>query len=122
MVDAILAVLSAGPIKQPVYPAVPTAITDWELIAIAADVCQATGITVPVPELAVRVLSAVVDAVPSLRNSTPSLTRDRAKDIWAERWVVDGAELSRLTGWESRVGLRASLQAACDYYRKEGAL
>ena len=119
---AILAVLKKEAIEPPLYPAVSEPITDWELIATAAAVCQGRGITLAVPELAVRVLSAMVDAVPALRQSTPSLTKDRAKDIWAPRWVVDGAELTRLTGWAPRVGLRESLQAACDFYRREGVL
>jgi nucleoside-diphosphate-sugar epimerase len=122
VVEAILKLLAAEKIDQALYPAMPEPITDWELIGTAAAVCQGAGITLPVPELAVRILSAVVDAVPSLRNSTPSLTRDRAKDIWEARWVVDGSELSRLTGWLPRVGLRDSLQAACDFYRREGVL
>lgn len=122
MGDAILKVLSADRIEQPLYPAVPEPITDWELIATAATVCRRAGITVPVPELAVRLLSAVVDTVPALRKSTPSLTKDRAKDIWAARWVVDGSELSRLTGWQPRVALRDSLKAAFDFYRREGTL
>jgi len=122
MNGAILKVLASDRIAQPLYPAFPEPITDWELIAAAAVVCQGAGITVPVPELAVRFLSAVVDAVPALRRSTPSLTRDRAKDIWADRWVVDGSDLPRLTGWQPRVTLRDSLKAACDFYRGEGAL
>jgi nucleoside-diphosphate-sugar epimerase len=119
---AILAALTADAIEMPLYPAVLDPITDLELIATAAAVCQGRGITLPVPEVAVRILSAVVDAVPALRKSTPSLTRDRAKDIWVSRWVVDAGELSRRTGWAPRVGLRESLQAACDFYRQEGLL
>lgn len=117
---AILAALGTEPIRPPLYPAIQEPITDWELLATAAAVCQGRGITLPVPDAFVRILSAVVDAVPPLRESTPSLTRDRARDIWASRWVVDGSELSRRTGWTPKVGLRESLQAACDFYRREG--
>jgi nucleoside-diphosphate-sugar epimerase len=116
---AILTSLTSEPIAQPLYPAAPDPITDWELIATAAAVCQGRGLTLPVPEWAVRVLSAVVDAIPPLRASTPSLTKDRARDIWQSRWVVESAELTRRTGWTAQVGLRESLQAAWDSYRKE---
>ncbi len=122
MAEAVLAALMAKPVQLALYPAVPEPITDWELLATAAVVCGGRGVTLPVPQAAVKLLSAFIDAVPSLRVKTPSLTRDRAKDIWESRWVVDGAEFSRLTGWSARVSLRESLQAACDFYRKEGVL
>jgi nucleoside-diphosphate-sugar epimerase len=122
MVGAILAVLKSEPHLQPLYPTAPVSITDWELIATAAEVSRGRGLTLPVPDAVVRLLSVVVDAVPPLRQSAPSLTRDRAKDIWQERWVVDGGALTRLTGWTARVDLRTSLQEAHDYYCREGLL
>lgn len=122
MVEAVRMALEAGPFLPALYAAAPAPLSDWELIATAAAVCGGRGVTLPVPQAAVKVLSAIVDTMPSLRAKTPSLTRDRAKDIWESGWVVDAAEFSRLSGWNARVGLRESLQAACDFYRKEGAL
>lgn len=97
-------------------------ITDWELIGAAAAPLRTKGITLPVPQAAVRVISALVDAVPSLRASTPSLTRDRAREIWPNRWVVDTSRFSRLSGWQARRGLAETLQAAHDHYVLEGSL
>ena len=37
----------------------------------------------------------------SLRAKAPSLTRDRAREIWPDRWVVDGSKFARLTGWRA---------------------
>lgn len=122
MGEAVDAAFSAAPFPQSLYPAVPDPISDWELIATAADVCGGRGLTLPVPEPAVRLLSLVVDAVPSLRARTPSLTKDRARDIWQARWVVEASDFSRHTGWQAKVPLRASLQAAFDHYRREKSL
>lgn len=122
MTDAVLAALETGPFLPALHVASPSPISDWELIATAAAVCGGRGLTLPVPQAAVRLLSVVVDAVPALRAKTPSLTRDRAKDIWEARWVVDATDFPRRTGWRAQVGLRESLQGACDFYRKEGVL
>jgi hypothetical protein len=98
------------------------AITDRELIAGAAVAVGGRGVTMPVPEAFVRGLSFLVDAVPALREKTPSLTRDRARDIWADRWVVSSRKFFQCTGWTSRRGLAEALQSACDAYRREGLL
>lgn len=122
MVEAVLAALRAAPFGCSPYPAAPGEITDWELIATAASVCGGRGVTLPIPEVAVKILSAVVDAIPPLRTQTPSLSRDRAKDIWQPRWVVNGEEFSRLANWRATVTLEESLRSACEHYRREGLL
>jgi hypothetical protein len=63
-----------------------------------------------------------VDASPALRAQTPSLTRDRAREIWPDRWVVDGSKFEQLTSWRAKTGLRDALQAAHNYYVREGRL
>jgi len=123
LVEAIFSTLDADPLPaENFYVAAPEPITDWQLIAGAAKACHARGTTLPIPQTAVRLLSAIVDAVPALRASTPSLTRDRAREIWPDRWVVDGTKFSRLTGWEAKRGLTETLQAAHDHYVREGSL
>ena len=122
LVDATFAALEATPSRQSFYVASAHTITDRQLIAGAAAARRRTGATLPVPLAAVRLLSAVVDAVPALRASTPSLTRDRAREIWPDRWVVDGQKFSRHTGWQARRGLLETLQATHDHYSREGVL
>ncbi len=123
LVEAIFSTLTTDSLPSEIlYVAAPPPITDWQLIAGAAKALRASGVTVPVPEPAVRLLSAIVDAVPALRTKTPSLTRDRAREIWPDRWVVDGAKFSRLTGWQVRRGLAETLQATHDHYVREGLL
>ena len=122
LVTAIFLALKSEPIAQSCYVASTRPMSDWQLIASAAAACNARGMTLPVPQLLVRMLSRVVDASPTLRAQTPSLTRDRAREIWPDRWVVDGSRFEQLTGWRAKTGLGDALQAAHDYYVREGKL
>ena len=84
------------------------------------DGLQCEGHDLPVPQALVRILSRVVDASPALRAQTPSLTRDRAREIWPDRWVVDGSKFEQLTGWRAKTGLADALRTAHNYYVEEG--
>lgn len=106
----------------PYYIAAERSITDFELIRTAASAVKARGITVPMPQIVIRCLSLLVDTVPALRETAPSLTRDRARDIWEDRWVVDDGLFRQTTGWTSRHDLRHSLQSAYDFYVRSGML
>jgi nucleoside-diphosphate-sugar epimerase len=122
LVTAIFLSLESEPCPQASYVASAQSMTDWQLIAAAAAACHARGVTVPVPHLIVRMLSALVDKIPRLRTGAPSLTRDRAREIWPDRWVVDGSKFSRRTGWRASINLSEALQAAQSYYVREGKL
>ena len=122
LVTAIFLALESEPCSQASYVASAQSITDWQLIAAAAAACHARGVTVPVPHLVVRMLSGFVDTIPSLRAKAPSLTRDRAREIWPDRWVVDGSKFARLTGWRASISLSEALEAAQSYYVREGKL
>jgi nucleoside-diphosphate-sugar epimerase len=122
LVTAIFLALEGEPLMQACYVASMHPMTDWQLIASAATACNAKGLTVPVPHFAIRILSGVIDAIPGLRARAPSLTRDRSREIWADRWVVDGSRFERLTGWRATTGLSDALRAAHSYYVREGTL
>ncbi len=122
LVAAILALLHSEPFPvRTFYATSAGSITDLELITGVASY-RSNGITVPVPEIFVRVISAIVDCVPALRQKTPSLTRDRAREIWPDRWVVDSSAFRAATGWEPRSSLADALRAAHDFYVREGSL
>lgn len=97
-------------------------VSDFDLLLSAAKAVGRPGITLPVPTAAVRLLSALVDSIPSLRAATPSLTRDRAKEIWPRRWVVSSDAFRQATGWEPTVSLDAALAAACRHFQSQGLL
>ena len=106
----------------PLYIAAEHTITDIELIDAAGRVGKRRGITLPLPHLFVKCFSRIVDAVPRLRASVPSLTRDRALDIWADRWVVDSSLFRKQTQWTCTLGLEQSLQRAYDFHVSSGML
>lgn len=104
------------------YIASEQTITDFELIHTAAAVGKSRGVTIPLPQMLIKCFSRVVDAVPQLRASVPSLTRDRARDIWADRWVVDSSLFRSQTRWASKQSLRQSLQSAYDFNVSAGLI
>lgn len=97
-------------------------ITDWQLMAGAAEAAGGRGVTVPIPQPLVRVLSHVVDLIPTLRAQIPSLTRDRAREIWPARWVVDATPFEIVTGWKATRGLPETLKSAYAHYVREGMI
>lgn len=121
VVGAIFAALAADGLG-PYYICRETPITDVELIETAARVTGSNGVTLRVPQPVIRAVAAVVDAVPAFRQATPSLTRDRAREIWPWRWVVDGSAFGQATGWKPKIGLEQALRDAWEFYRREGQL
>jgi dihydroflavonol-4-reductase len=124
LVDGILEVFQQAAALPPesYYVSAARPVTDGEILAGAAACRKVRGLTVPIPQPAVRLLSALVDVVPSLRKQVPSLTRDRAREIWPSRWVADGARLSGLTGWRPRRDLEETLRSTHNYFLREGLL
>ena len=122
--DVIDAIFAATALDRPgpFYIAAETPITDLELIATAARIMDASGMTLPVPQPIVRLLAGIVDRIPALREKTPSLTRDRAREIWPDRWVVDASAFSLATGWRARLTLETALHDAYKFYRDTGQL
>jgi len=122
--DVVEAVQSAWSFESPGphYISAHRTITDWELIDTAARAAGGKGVTLPIPIAVVKAMSLLVDSIPSLRRSAPSLTRDRAKEIWADRWVVDSTAFRRATGWQSRQDLAEALNGAFRHYVREGHL
>lgn len=121
VVDAAFAAFEC-PHPGPFYIAATDPISDVELIASAARATGSRGITLRLPLLLIRALAALVDAVPPWREAVPSLTRDRAREIWPDRWVIDASAFRKTTGWNHRIGLEEALKSACDHYRSTGRL
>ena len=94
-------------------------ISDLQLIGSAARAAGGTGVTLPVPLAVVRILACIVDAVPALRRANPSLTRDRAREIWPDRWVVDASAFRAASRWRPHTPLDQALDDAFAWFRKE---
>jgi nucleoside-diphosphate-sugar epimerase len=122
LVAAIFLALEKEALAKSLYVASVGRITDWQLIASAAMACNAKGMTLPVPQVLVGILARAVDASPTLRAKAPSLTYDRVREIWPNRWVVDGSKFERFTGWKAKTDSHEALRAARNYYVREGRL
>jgi nucleoside-diphosphate-sugar epimerase len=121
LVDAISAAFELDA-SGPFYISSDQTISDFDLIDTAAQAVGGRGVTLPVPLSLVKLASLLVDSIPALRKSAPSLTRDRAKEIWPDRWVVDSSAFRTATGWRSRHSLSHALHSACEFFSKEGLL
>ena len=123
---AILAVLSNDwdRVGQygPFYLGSDETITDSELIATAAEVIDARGVTLSAPQLAIRLASLVIDAVPAWRSAAPSLGRDRVREILPPRWVCDADPFSRNFGWKPSKKLRETLGETAIWLKNEGKI
>lgn len=124
LVEAVFAILRRPPPDpgQSLYVASPEMISDLALIEAAVNAGKWRGVTLPVPHVTTQILSLLVDAIPPLRRRVPSLTRDRVREIQPDRWVVDGSAFARRAGWQARFSLRETMQAAYDFYTREGVL
>ena len=122
--DVVAAIYAAFELNGhgPFYIGSDRPVSDFELLSSAAQAAGGKGITLPVPLTIVRLLAAFVDAIPSLRAATPSLTRDRAREIWPDRWVVDSSSFQRLSGWSPTLSLDEALLSACRFYQDLGQL
>lgn len=122
--DVVGAIEAAFPLRErgPFYIGSETVMSDWEMIAAAARAVGGRGVTLPVPIPLVRALAAFVDAVPTLREAAPNLTRDRAREIWPDRWVVDSSAFREAAGWRPSVTFGEALLSACRFFQARGDL
>lgn len=121
---AILAVAAAETWEDqgPFYLGSDQLITDNGLIATAAEVLGAGGITLPVPQLAIQVASRFIDAVPALRAAVPSLGRDRVREILPDRWVCDPIPFAEHYGWRAVDNLRQTIGETADWLKARGSI
>lgn len=124
-VDDVVRAISAAfttSLPGPFYIGTSTPVSDLELIASAARLVGGRGLTIRVPEPLMRGVAAIVDAVPALREAVPSLGRDRVREIWPSRWIVDSLAFRSATGWAARDSLQDALAAACSFYCQAGLI
>ena len=125
--DLCGAILTAAGVAEweqygPFYMGSEGIITDKELIATAAEVIHAKGVTLSLPQFAIRLASLAIDAVPAWRAFAPSLGRDRVREILSGRWVADGTPFSEHFGWRPAKSLRETLSETAAWLKKQGKI
>jgi nucleoside-diphosphate-sugar epimerase len=98
------------------------AITDLDLISTAAKVMNREDRILRVPQPLIWGVSQIVGNIPSLSKAIPNLSKDRAKEIWPNRWVVSCQKFESQFGWSAQVDLTTTLRETFDWYVKSGQL
>ncbi|MBY0372330.1 NAD-dependent epimerase/dehydratase family protein [bacterium] len=104
------------------YVAHPHVITDRELLSNAAAVSGRPSRVVWVPQPLLKLASRLIDTIPTWRATIPSLSVDRAKEIWPKRWVVSAAAFERDFGWRAKTSFRQSLEQTRAWYLQTGQI
>lgn len=124
LVEAMRKVLFGGePATGGVYfVAHPEVITDEMLLRGSAEAAQVKGALVRIPQVALKLVSKVIDQIPPLREAVPSLSGDRAQEVWPERWVVSSKKFSDTFQWNARQSLSEVLTDTYRWYLDQGVL
>ncbi len=121
LADAIAAWFErGGDGLQSAHVAAPQTITDSQLMCTAARVSGRRGMLLPVPQVLLRPVALASKIIPAIAAKVPSLTPDRAREIWPDRWVVDAGSFSEMTGWRGRATLEDALARTLAWFRREG--
>lgn len=98
----------------------PGTITDADLMLTAGKVSGRRGALVPVPQFFLRPVAVASKFIPSIGEKVPSLTPDRAREIWPNRWVIDPEPFHSATGWRGRATLEDTLARTLAWFQREG--
>ncbi len=123
LADAILAVLDKPmPKRRTYFVAHNEVITDRDLLRCAAEVCGRPSRVVAVPQWALKLASRLIDSIPTWRTTIPSLSVDRAKEIWPDRWVVSSDAFEKDFGWSAQMPFPEALRQTREWYIRSGQL
>ncbi len=107
---------------QTMHIAEPDVICDAQLMRTAALVSERRGILLPVPQMLLRLVALASQFMPSIGEKVPSLTPDRAREIWPNRWVLDTEPFYEMTGWRGTATLEETLARTLAWFRREGLI
>lgn len=105
---------------QTMHVTSPGIISDSSLMTTAAKVSGRRGILLPVPQILLKPVVLASKVMPSIGQQVPSLTPDRAREIWPDRWVIDPEPFHEATGWRGSATLEDTLARTLAWFRREG--
>lgn len=97
-------------------------ITDEKLITTAAQAAEKKGVLLKVPQPLLKGIAKAIDAVPAWREAIPSLSGDRAQEIWPDRWVVSSQKFCDGFSWTSNPNLLETLKETYHWYQENGEI
>lgn len=96
--------------------------SDATLIETAGRVMGTSGLTLPIPVVAIRGLATAMDRIPFLREKIPSLSIDRVRDMGPDRWVCSSRKFQSTFDWRAVQSLENTLLETLRWYQKSGQL
>jgi len=90
----------------------PTPISDSQLLREAANVVGGSGRLVRLPESALHLAAAASRILPAIGRAVPSLTPDRALELFEPRWIMNPSRFESEFSWKARESLQATLRRA----------
>jgi len=127
LVHAILRVLE-NPVdlrtlnQRKFFVASDKVISDTELITTAVEVMNRPARLLKIPQPVIWGISQVVGNVPALSKAIPNLSKDRAKEIWPDKWVVSARSFEETFDWKATTKLKSSLTETFEWYKRTGQL
>ena len=97
----------------------PCTITDAELMLTAGQVSGKKGSLLPVPQFLLKPVAFASKFIPAIGEKVPSLTADRAREIWPNRWVIDPDPFYAATGWRGQATLEDTLARTLAWFQRE---
>ncbi|MFM8886118.1 MAG: hypothetical protein ACKOKC_06875, partial [Chthoniobacterales bacterium] len=98
----------------------PGTISDADLMLTAARVSGGRGVLLPVPQTLLKPVAFASKFIPTIGEKVPSLTPNRAREIWADRWVIDPEPFHKASGWRGRATLEDTLARTLAWFQREG--
>ena len=97
-------------------------ITDIELIKTAVEVMNRPARLLKIPQPVIWGISQVVGNIPALSKAVPNLSKDRAREIWPDKWVVSARSFEETFDWKATMNLKSSLTETFEWYKRTGQL
>jgi peptidoglycan/xylan/chitin deacetylase (PgdA/CDA1 family) len=73
----------------------------------------------PIPQILLKPVAFASKFIPAIGKSVPSLTADRAREIWPNRWVIDPEPFHQATGWRGQATLEDTLARTLAWFQRE---
>ncbi|MBI1860640.1 MAG: NAD-dependent epimerase/dehydratase family protein [Deltaproteobacteria bacterium] len=97
-------------------------VSDKQMIQTAAAAVKRMGITIFVPQPVLKGLVHTLGGIPWLREAIPILSREKAPEIWPDRWVISPRRFEMTFQWKAQVELDTAMQETKDWYSRSGML
>ena len=119
LADAIDAWFARGDALDLAHVTSPGTITDADLMLTAGKVSGRQGKLLPIPQALLKPVAFASKFIPAIGQKVPSLTADRAREIWPNRWVIDPDPFHAATGWRGQATLEDTLARTLAWLQRE---